>query len=149
MIDDFDWDSLYHGKSIDEACSAWEETLLSIMEQHIPKGKLPKRRNVPWASCNIRRIILKRDCAYKRYRRTGDAQSKLKYKQLRNKVVYLFPRTKKSYVNNIARLETQSVWTAIKALNGSNKSSIPTFISVQLGHNNVLMTFTYTYTYMY
>ena len=86
MIDDFDWDSLYHGKSIDEACSAWEETLLSIMEQCIPKGKLPKRRNVPWASCNIRRIILKRDCAYKRYRRTGDAQSKLKYKQLRHKV---------------------------------------------------------------
>ena len=50
----------------------------------------------------------------------------------------------------MARLETQSVWTAIKALiNGSNKSSIPTFISVQLGHNNVSMNFTYTYTYMY
>ena len=32
MIDNFDWDSLFHGKNIDETCSAWEETLLSIME---------------------------------------------------------------------------------------------------------------------
>ena len=90
MIDDFDWDPLFHGKNIDEACSAWEETLglLSIMEQCIPKGMLPKKRNVPWASRNIRRIILKRDHAYKRYRRTGDTLSKLKYKQLRNKVVH-------------------------------------------------------------
>ena len=54
MIDDFVWDSLFHGKNIDEACSAWGETLLSIMEQCIPKGKLPKKRNGPWASRNIR-----------------------------------------------------------------------------------------------
>ena len=127
MIDDFDWDSLFHGKNIDEACSAWEETLLSIMEQCIPKGKLPKKRNVPWASRNIRRIILKRDHAYKRYRRTGDTLSKLKYKQLRNKVVHELRRAKKSYVNNIARAKNpKQFWAAIKALNGNNSSNIPT-----------------------
>ena len=76
MIEDFDWDSLFHGKNIDDACSVWEETLYSIMEQCIPKGNLPKKRNVPWASRNIRQIILKRDHAYERYRRTGDTLSK-------------------------------------------------------------------------
>ena len=75
------WDSLFHGKSVDEACTAWEETLLSIMEQCIPKGKLPKKKNVPWASRNVRRTIMKRDCAHKRYKRRGDTQSKLKYKK--------------------------------------------------------------------
>ena len=78
MIDDFDWDSLFHGKSVDEACSAWEEAILLIMEQCILKGKVPKKKSTPWASRSIRRTILKRDYAYKRYRRLGDAQSKLK-----------------------------------------------------------------------
>ena len=53
--------------------------------------------------------------------------SKLKYKQLRNKVVHELRRAKKSYVNNIARAKNpKQFWAAIKALNGNNSSSIPT-----------------------
>ena len=88
MIDDFNWDSQFHGKSVDEACSAWEEAILLIMDHCIPKGKVPKKKNTPWASPSIRQTILKRNYAYKRYRRSGDAQSKLKYKRLRNKVIH-------------------------------------------------------------
>ena len=44
LIEETDWDQLFSGKSIDEACIIWEETFLSIMDQCIPKGVLPKRR---------------------------------------------------------------------------------------------------------
>ena len=60
LIDETDWEHLFHGKSVDEACCIWQEKFLSIMEQCIPKGVLPKKRSIPWASRNIRRIILKK-----------------------------------------------------------------------------------------
>ena len=43
MIDDIDWDSLFDGQNIDEASSAWEEVLSSIMERCIPQGKVPTK----------------------------------------------------------------------------------------------------------
>ena len=32
LIDAYDWDSVLLGNSLDEACQAWKETFLSIME---------------------------------------------------------------------------------------------------------------------
>ena len=43
MIDTYDWDSLLLGKSVDEACLAWQEKFLSIMEQCIPRGAVSKK----------------------------------------------------------------------------------------------------------
>ena len=62
LINETDWQHLFYGKGINEAYCIWQERFLSIMEQCIPKGVLPKKRNVPWASRNIRnirRIILR------------------------------------------------------------------------------------------
>ena len=118
---------LFSGKSVDEVCLTWQETFLSIMDQCIPKGVLPKKRNVPWASRNIRRIIFKRNSAYKRYKRAGDAMSGLKYKQLRNRAVSELRKAKQQYINNLSKApNTKQFWSAIKSLNGSCASRVPT-----------------------
>lgn len=72
LIGETDWDQLFSCKSINEVCLIWQETF--ILMRWI-KGVLPKRRNVSWASQNIRHIIFKRNSAYKCYKRTGDAMS--------------------------------------------------------------------------
>lgn len=70
--------------------------------------------------------------AYKRYKRTGDDQSK--NKQLRNKVAHELRRAKN--VNNVARAKNpKQFWAANKALNGNNISRIPTLL-----HNNETVT---------
>ena len=126
LIDETDWDSLFSGKSVDEACLIWQETFLSIMEQCIPRGVLPKKRNVPWASRYVRRIIIKRNRAYKRYKCKRDAVSSLKYKQLRNSAVRELRKAKQQYINNLSKApKTKQFWSAIKSLNGSNSSRIP------------------------
>ena len=98
----------------------------------IPKGVLPKRRNIPWASHSIRRIILKRNRAYKCYKRTGDATSGQRYKQLRNKAVSELRKAKQQYINSnyLSKapklIQNMQFWSAVKSLNGSYASRVPT-----------------------
>ena len=130
LIDETDWDHLLSGKSVDDACLIWQETFLSIMEQCIPRGVLPKKKNVPWASRQVRRIILKRNSAYKRFKRRGDAASSQRYKQLRNRAVKELRKAKQQYINNLSDApKTKQFWSAIKSLNGSNSKRIPTLAS--------------------
>ena len=41
-IQSLDWDALLFDKDINEAWQIWERTFMSIIEQCIPKGVLPK-----------------------------------------------------------------------------------------------------------
>ena len=129
LIEETDWDQLFSGKSIDEVCLIWQETFLSIMDQCIPKGVLPT-----WASHSIRRIILKRNRAYKCYKRTGDATSGQRYQQLRNKAVSELRKAKQQYINNLSKApNTKQFWSAVKSLNGSCASRVPTHATLAWG----------------
>ena len=129
LIEETDWEHLFHGKSVDEACCIWQEKFLSIMEQCIPKGVLPLKRNIPWASRNIRRIILKKNIAYRRYKRSRDTLSGQQYKHLRNRAVKELRKAKKQYISNLSKApNTKQFWAAIKSLNGSKSTRIPTLM---------------------
>ena len=90
------------------------------MEQCISTGKLPKKRNFPWASRNIKRFK-ERLCIQE------IQKNSLNIDNWEKKVVHELRRARKSYVNNIIRAKNpKQFWAAIKALNRNNSSCIPT-----------------------
>ena len=53
--------------------------------------------------------------------------SGLKYKQLRNRAVSELRKAKQQYINNLSKApNTKQFWSAIKSLNGSCASRVPT-----------------------
>ena len=61
---------------------------------------------------------------------------KLKYKQLRNKVVSLLREGKRTFVQNINPANPKQFWKIVKVLKGKNSSSIPV-----IKHNGKVLTF--------
>jgi len=50
LIDEFDRDTIFDETSVNVSVRNWEMKFLQIMEECIPKGTLPKKRNLPWLS---------------------------------------------------------------------------------------------------
>ena len=93
LINETDWDSLLPSDDIDLATTNWPK----IMQACIPQQTLKKKRNVPWLNKNIIRHIRKRNAAFKATKTSNSLSVNSKYKKLRNKVVMLLRKSKKSY----------------------------------------------------
>lgn len=122
-LQNVDWDALLVGHNIDAAWQLWESTFMTIIENCIPKGVLPKKRNLPWVNAGIRRAIRKRNLFHRKSKR--NPVHKAKYKHLRNLVVSQIRNAKKMYVENIPTNNSKQFWRAIKLMNGIGSSSIP------------------------
>ena len=87
MINDTDWDALI-SEDIDQYCSDWQNTFMSIMDECIPKKVLPpKRRNLPWLNKSLVQSMRRRNCLFKRAKRSGSSLHNSQYKHARNKVI--------------------------------------------------------------
>ena len=98
------------------------------MERCIPKAQVPKRKNLPWLTKEIVRLIRRRNYYYRRYQRLKCSKDKLKYQSLRNKVVNMLRDSKSKFFNNLNPKSSKSFWSAVKYLN-KQESSIPTLIT--------------------
>ena len=80
QINSFDWSSLL-SDDINEAWSNWSQKFLSIMNECIPKKKLPNRKNLPWLTKKLINMIKRRNLLYKRAKLTGNFS---KYRAIRS-----------------------------------------------------------------
>ena len=103
------------------------------MEQCIPRSTLPKVRKLPWVNGHIKHTIRKRNSFWRKSQQ--NPAYKLKYKQLRNKVVYLLRKGKRTFVQNINPANPKQFWKIVKVLKGKNSSSIPV-----IKHNGKVLT---------
>ena len=69
LLDATNWDPIT-AMDIDQAWEFWQQKFLSIMEQCIPKGSLPKRKCAPWISKQIVSAIRKCNTCYCRAKLT-------------------------------------------------------------------------------
>ena len=77
MISETDWDALA-SEDIDQYCSMWQNTFLSIMNECIPKRVLPpRRRNLPWLNKGLVQSIRRRNCYFKKAKRSIQVLSAL------------------------------------------------------------------------
>ena len=114
-IAETDWDALA-SDDIDQYCSLWQSTFLSIMEECIPRKVLPpRRRNLPWLNKPLVQSIRKRNCLFKRAKRSKLHHSQ--YKCARNRVTSQLRQAKKEYFCNLNTSDTKQFWKTVKVLN--------------------------------
>ena len=133
LIDATDWNTLLQSECIDQMWECWYKCFMSIMEQCIPRSTLPKGRKLPWVNGHIKHTIRKRNSFWRKSQQ--NPAYKLKYKQLRNKVVYLLREGKKTFVQNINPANPKQFWKIVKVLKGKNSSSI-----LVIKHNGKVLT---------
>ena len=126
LIDNTSWDSVLTG-DVNESLAKWEAKYMEIMELCIPKSPLPKRRNLPWLTKDIRRAIRRRNVLYRRARREHNSSLFSHYQHQRNKVVRELRRSKAQFFRRFNPSNAKQFWKMNKMLN-KNKPSIPALV---------------------
>ena len=70
MIHETDWDTIL-SSDVDDAAKQWCDSFLAIMEECIPQYHLQKKRNLPWITWNIKKLIRKRNAMFRKVKRTN------------------------------------------------------------------------------
>ena len=91
------------------------------MEQCIPKKVLPpRRRNLPWLSKSLVQSMRRRNCLFKKAKRTNDPIYKSQYKSARNRVTSQLRQAKQKHFQNLNPSYAKQFWKTIKVLNKQN-----------------------------
>ena len=129
LLADVDWEQLLDTPDVDLALQNWESSFMSIMENCIPKCTLPRRKNLPWLSKNLKRAMQKRNTLFKKAKSSGSAVLQRKYKRMRNKVTAILRNSKQSFfARNINNGSKKKFWKTMKYLR-KDQSTIPSLQS--------------------
>ena len=88
-------------RSVDDNRNIIAEGIKEAIDNYIPHKMSKAKRHLPWVSPAIKRLMNRRDRAYKRARRTGKPEHRKAYKQLRNSTLKHIRDTHEKYVNEI------------------------------------------------
>ena len=95
------WNNLYNKTDINEALQLFNETVLSIVNQHAPyMTKNIKGRNCPWLDQDIKKLMDTRDQALRRHRRSKSLHDWTCYKKLRNSCNNKLKQAKQTFHKN-------------------------------------------------
>lgn len=119
---------------IDAYWRKWLNDFLSIMEKCIPRKRVPIESKMPWINGEIRRDISKRECLFRRFKRSLSYDILQKYKSLRNTIVNKIRSAKKSFLNNLssAVYDPKRFWSTIRRINPR-----PDLSSMSLMHDSI------------
>ena len=53
LLSEVDWDDIKDESDVNKSLRNWESCFMEIMEKCIPKGMLPRRKNLPWLTKNL------------------------------------------------------------------------------------------------
>ncbi len=125
MVEEVDWDSLLPEDDVDLAAVNWHSKVMEIMHACIPQQTLNERRNMPWLTKNVTRLMRKHNAAFQAAKRSPRSHLD-KFRKLRNKVVSLLRNGKRSYLEQLNVQDKRKFW---KAVNFSTSSNLPSFHS--------------------
>ena len=125
LLNAFDWDQIFTD-DVNNAWVLWEHKFMAVMQECIPRVQLPKRRNLPWLSKNLKRAMQKRNHLFRRAHRSGNARLMGMYKLKRNEVTQLLRNSKKNYFRDMTP-NSKQFWKAVRLLKGGSKT-IPTLL---------------------
>ena len=64
LLSECDWDKFLKSDDFDQRLKVWNECFMNIMQSCIPKGVLPKTKNLPWLTKNLTPAMHKRNWLY-------------------------------------------------------------------------------------
>ena len=138
LLTDTNWEQLLDTPDVNQALQNWESIFMSIMESCIPKCTLPRRKNLPWLSKNLKRAMQKRNTLFRRAKSSGSAEIWRKYKGMRNKVTSMLRDSKQSFfTRHINNGNKKQFWKTMKYLR-KEQSTIPSLRSGGTSADNEL-----------
>ena len=94
---------------------------MSIMEECIPKRRLPSRKYLPWLNRKLVTSMKRRNLLYRRAKRSGVYT---KYKSARNKLVSEMRKAKSTFFKTLNPRNPKEFWRAVKFLNNLHSQVI-------------------------
>jgi len=85
LLSEIDMANILDDTDVNLAWTKWQDAFLKTMEWCIPKGKTPKRKNLPWLSKDMTKMIKTRNRYFRRARSSTSYAAK--YRKMRNLVV--------------------------------------------------------------
>ena len=96
------WEYLYFfGNNPDVTWEIWKELFLEVLNKHAPiQSKKVKTHKIPWLTCDIKAMIVKRDKLKKIAIMSGLETDWKNYRQIRNKTIKELRYAKANYYSN-------------------------------------------------
>ena len=114
------WEKVETSLSVDDAWTAFAETLYATVDKHAPLAtKRVRAESLPWLTCEIRELMRKRDFHHKRAQKQKTTEEWVKYKELRNKTTRLIRNAKQDYYSNLIeenKKDSSKLWKTLKSV---------------------------------
>ena len=102
-ISQIDWEEETNKKMVTNVSELIGKQLKEFKENYVPKFERNASTDVPWLTKTLKNLIKKRDNLFKRYKRSGQSYSKIKYIISRNFVTKQIRLAKKKYESKIIK----------------------------------------------
>ena len=113
---------------IDSIWSSFYNQFMAIMNSNIPQRRLSKKRNLPWITGDLKKLIGRRNRLFKRAKSSNSTDHWNAYKKLRNSIVSKIRQAKREYFDSVSDSgNVKDLWGAYKLLSG--RESLPTSIN--------------------
>ena len=113
LLDSIEWEALLDESDVDVYWS-FKHYFLQIMEICIPHALVKTKRNVPWFNKEIKQAIHKRNQLHRRTKVTRSAESEVKFRAMRNKVVSLLRESKLAFFGKLNQANNKEFWKIFK-----------------------------------
>ena len=110
---------------IDSIWQSFYDKFMKIMSSNIPQKRLSKKRNLPWVTGDLKKLITRRNRLFKKAKLTNSSSHWDSYKKLRNTIVMKLRQAKRDYFDGVST--AKDLWAAYKLLSG--RESLPVNIS--------------------
>lgn len=121
------WNILYACTDVEVAANIFTDILKSIFDKQAPfKSKIVKGKPAPWLKADLRQLIIRRDKALRKSRKTNSKTDVRAYKDFRNQCNRQLKEAKRKYHQNLindSRGNAKKFWNAIKNVFPSNSKS--------------------------
>lgn len=111
------WYQIFELRSVDDKVNLLNSLILEAYDKHAP---LVSRRvthpPAPWLDDNIRNLMRRRDCAYRKYRQLKTPHAFEKFRILRNKTKQCVRNAKFRFTNSLQRDHGKQLWDKLKFL---------------------------------
>ena len=112
-----------NGGTADDMWNCFKNDLKQSITENIPQATAKAKRNLPWLSPEVKKLIRKRDRLYKRMKKSGDSNTKSKFKEIKKQVQKGLRRSYWTHIEEILSPQDQTsgeyhglkrFWTYIK-----------------------------------
>lgn len=114
-----DWNQIYYIPSVDEQLFFLESNIQRLFDDFVPiKCKKLTPRIKPWFSASIRRLIIKRDTAYSRWKRYKTPELEMEFKTARRNVNTSIRTAKTEYYSRRfgSAIDSSRTWKCIREI---------------------------------